>query len=151
MVIRVGAVVLRNGAGDVLTVRKQGATLFQLPGGKPEGEETMRETVVREAAEEIGVSLDPTQLQYLGDYTASAANEPDHEVSGAIYTYPSELTQNIGPHSEIRELKWAEPVPDSPGYAPLLATKVFPALHRQERLADMDAAGSGQEEGALTQ
>ena len=52
MAIRVGAVVLRNPQGDVLTVRKQGATLFQRPGGKPEGNETMRETVVREVGEE---------------------------------------------------------------------------------------------------
>ncbi|MGO1639044.1 MAG: NUDIX hydrolase [Ancrocorticia populi] len=139
MAIRVGAVVLRNSEGDVLTVRKQGASLFQLPGGKPEGEESMRETVVREAAEEVGIQLDPAQLEYLGDYTASAANEPGHDVSGAIYTYPSELTQNIAPHSEIRELKWAAPVPNSSGYAPLLATRVFPALERQERLADVNS------------
>ena len=134
MAIRVGAVVLRNPQGDVLTVRKQGATLFQLPGGKPEGNETMRETVVREVGEEVGIVLDPKHLEYLGDYTASAANEPGHDVSGAIYTYPSELTEDIAPHSEIRELKWATPIPDSPGNAPLLATRVFPELKRQERL-----------------
>ncbi|MGO1591611.1 MAG: NUDIX hydrolase [Ancrocorticia sp.] len=139
MAIRVGAVVLRNGEGDVLTVRKQGATLFQLPGGKPEGDETMRQTVVREAAEEVGVQLDPAQLEFLGDYTAQAANEPGHEVSGAIYTYPGELAEEFSPHSEIRELKWAHPVPGSPGYAPLLATRVFPALGRQERLEAVDA------------
>lgn len=57
--ITVGAVVLRNDVGEVLTVRKRGASLFQLPGGKPEAGESMLETVVRETAEEVGVELDP--------------------------------------------------------------------------------------------
>ncbi len=135
--ITVGAVVLRNELGEVLTVRKRGASLFQLPGGKPEEGETMRETVVREAAEEVGVNLDPARLEYLGKFTASAANEPDHQVTGTIYTY-GETAESVTsgeaaeseptPHAEIMELKWADPVPFSQGFAPLLSTRVFPAL-----------------------
>ena len=90
--ITVGAVVLRNDVGEVLTVRKRGASLFQLPGGKPEAGESMLETVVRETAEEVGVELDPERLEYLGEFTASAANEPGHQVTGTVFTYAESAT-----------------------------------------------------------
>ena len=64
--ITVGAVVLRNDVGEGLTVRKRGASLFQLPGGKPEAGESMLETVVRETAEDVGVELDPERLAAFG-------------------------------------------------------------------------------------
>jgi len=47
-VIRVSAVVLRNAAGEVLTVRKRNTSRFMLPGGKPDPGETPAETAVRE-------------------------------------------------------------------------------------------------------
>lgn len=141
--ITVGAVVLRNDLGEVLTVRKRGARLFQLPGGKPEVGESMVQTVVRETAEEVGVDLDPERLEYLGEFTASAANEPGHQVTGTIFTY-GESAESVtaagavhsavsieghpAPHAEILELKWANPVPFAEGFAPLLSTQVFPAL-----------------------
>lgn len=138
--ITVGAVVLRNDVGEVLTVRKRGASLFQLPGGKPEAGESMLETVVRETAEEVGVELDPERLEYLGEFTAGAANEPGHQVTGTVFTYaesatsvtvdgPVESTEGQpAPHAEILELKWMDPVPFAEGFAPLLSTQVFPAL-----------------------
>ena len=61
------------------------------------------------------------------EFTASAANEPGHEVTGTSYTYPMPLA-GFAPHAEIAELRWAEPVPYSEGFAPLLSTRVFPAL-----------------------
>ncbi len=126
-VIKVGAVVIRNREGEVLTVRKTGAKLFQLPGGKPEHGETMTQTVVRETAEEVGIELDPARLEYLGEFTADAANEPGHEVNGVIYTYPVPLG-GFAPHAEIAELKWSQPVPFAKEFAPLLSTRIFPAL-----------------------
>ncbi len=135
--ITVGAVVLRNEMGEVLTVRKRGASLFQLPGGKPEAGESMMQTVVRETAEEVGVDLDPARLEYLGEFTASAANEPGHQVTGTVFTY-GETAESVtagrsdesepAPRAEILELKWADPVPFAQGFAPLLSTQVFPAL-----------------------
>lgn len=139
-VIEVGAVVIRNRDGDVLTVRKSGASLFQLPGGKPELGETMPETVVREAAEEVGVDLDPDQLEYLGVFTATAANEPGHEVTGTIFTYGAHLA-GCAPHAEIAELRWSQPVPFAEGFAPLLSTRVFPALYEEERTVRGRAGG----------
>ena len=126
-VIKVGAVVIRNGRGEVLTVRKNGAELFQLPGGKPEIGETMPQTVIREAAEEVGIRLDPQHLRYLGEFTATAANEPGHDVTGTIFTYP-DVVDGFAPHAEIAELKWVDPVPFAEGCAPLLSTRIFPAL-----------------------
>src|SRR5690606_39457168 len=57
-VIRVSAVVLRDGAGRVLTGRKRGTARFMFPGGKPEPGETPAQTAVRETREERGVELD---------------------------------------------------------------------------------------------
>jgi 8-oxo-dGTP pyrophosphatase MutT (NUDIX family) len=101
-----------------------------LPGGKPEPGETPEQTAVREVAEELAVELDPSQLQWVGVFTAAAANEPDCEVEATVYSHPPVA---IGqPSAEIDELRWqflhAQPYPND--LAPLLAHHVFPVLVR---------------------
>ena len=45
--IEVAAVVIRNAAGQVLTVRKKSSTKYQLPGGKPEEGEALVDAALR--------------------------------------------------------------------------------------------------------
>lgn len=125
----VSAVCFVDELGRVLTVRKVGTSAFQLPGGKPEPGETTQATAAREVLEEIGVVVDPDQLTYLGTWTADAANEPDTSVTGTIYV--GQLAAVPQPAREIEELRWHD-VRDvgREGLAPLLATRVLPALQR---------------------
>jgi 8-oxo-dGTP diphosphatase len=125
--IRVSAVVIRDDAGRVLTVRKRGTVRFMLPGGKPEAGETAAETALREAEEELGARLDPALLQPLGVFHSAAANEPDHRLESTVFTHP--LVAIVGAAAEIVELRWLDPVaelPDDP--APMLREHVLPAL-----------------------
>jgi 8-oxo-dGTP pyrophosphatase MutT (NUDIX family) len=126
----VSAVVIRDDRGRVLVVRKRGTSRFMLPGGKIESGETPAETAVRELLEEVGAVLDPSSLTFLGEWTAPAANEPDHLVHGHIFEHP--WVPGLGVRAEIDELLWLHPdeMADRDDLAPLLVTRVLPALDR---------------------
>lgn len=102
-IIHVSAVVLRNAAGEVLTVRKKGTERFMFPGGKPEAGETAAETALRECAEEIGVELEPEGLREIGTFRCAAANEPGFELEAAVFEHPAHVMPK--PAAEIAELR----------------------------------------------
>lgn len=125
--IRVSAVVLRDGGGRVLTVRKRGTARFMLPGGKPEEGETPSQTALREVSEELLVDLQPAALRHLGTFRADAANEVATLVHAEVFVHPSVPVGD--PAAEIDELRWldlSQPLP--PDLAPLLEHHVLPAL-----------------------
>ena len=124
----VSAVVIRDELGRVLVVRKRGTSRFMLPGGKIEAGETAAHAAVRELREEVGAELDPASLVLLGEWTAPAANEPDHVVHGHIYEHP--WVPGLSLRAEIEELLWLHPAAmgDRDDLAPLLVTRVLPAL-----------------------
>ncbi|NHA67207.1 NUDIX domain-containing protein [Phycicoccus sp. CMS6Z-2] len=123
------AVVLRDGAGRVLTVRKRGTARFMLVGGKHEPGESPERTAVREAAEEVGAVLDEARLTRVGRFTAAAANEEGRLVESVVFTHPP-VPLGAPPESEIEEQRWLDarerPWPDD--LAPLLREHVLPAL-----------------------
>ena len=131
--IRVAAVVIRNPQGAVLCVRKKSSPRFQLPGGKLEAGESPLDAALRETLEEVGVDLDRHQLGFLGRFSAQASNEPGHTVTSTVFAAPAGVLDRMGVHpqpaAEIAEVDWIHPA-DTAGYelAPLLATRIFPAL-----------------------
>ncbi|WP_084078354.1 NUDIX domain-containing protein [Demequina sp. NBRC 110057] len=125
--IRVSAVVLRDEAGHILTVRKRGTSRFMLPGGKPEAGESAAQAAVRECQEEIHVTLEAADLELLGTFTAPAANEPGHQVEGTVFLHAAVEVDR--PAAEIDELRWLDPAAPLPGdLAPLLEHHVLPLL-----------------------
>ncbi|MCK8615785.1 NUDIX hydrolase [Gordonia sp. C13] len=123
-VIRVSAVVLRDSAGAVLTVRKRGTARFMFPGGKPEPGETALQTAIRECREELHLELDPSELQSRGVYRAVAANEDGFDVEAEVFVSTTVLDRDartLSPAAEIAELRW-QPLDGSafpPDLAPL--------------------------------
>jgi 8-oxo-dGTP pyrophosphatase MutT (NUDIX family) len=124
----VSAVVLRDGDGRILVVRKRGTSKYMLPGGKIESGETPAQAAVRELHEEVGAELEPESLAFLGEWTAPAANEPDHTVHGHIFEHP--WIDGLAVRAEIEDLLWLHPDEMSmrDDLAPLLVTRVLPAL-----------------------
>jgi 8-oxo-dGTP diphosphatase len=129
-VIRVSAVVVRDAAGRVLTVRKRGTARFMLPGGKPDAGETPAETGARELREEVGVVADPAALRELGTYLADAANEAGWLVEAAVFEHADAVPADVAPAAEIEELRWLDLVDEElpVDLAPLLRDHVVPAL-----------------------
>lgn len=122
----VAAIVMRDDEGRILVVRKQGTSRFMLPGGKIEVGETPDETAVREAHEELGVTLEPSRLRLLGEWTAPAANESGRTVQGHVYEHP--FVSGVEACSEIAEAQWlsATELTRRHDIAPLLSTCVLP-------------------------
>ena len=134
--IVVAAVVLRDEAGRMLSVRKRGTTSFLLPGGKLEPGETPAQAALREVAEEVGVVLDGERLALLGEFEAPAANEPGHVVRSTVFTHPARVVPTLA--AEIEELRWAslDELEADPSVAALTSRRVVPALRASEPIAD---------------
>nr|WP_035112424.1 NUDIX domain-containing protein [Corynebacterium freiburgense] len=120
--------VLRNAAGDVLSVRKQGTHAFMLPGGKVETGEDPRHTACREIQEELGLLIDPDTLEYFGEFTAPAANEPGWNVRCDVFILPKPLDILPRARAEIVESVWCSLTEETRQLAPLSRDIVFPAL-----------------------
>jgi 8-oxo-dGTP pyrophosphatase MutT (NUDIX family) len=124
----VSAVVLRDGEGRILVVRKRGTSKYMLPGGKIEAGESPAQAAVRELHEEVGAELEPDSLTFLGEWTAPAANETGRTVHGHIFEHP--WLDGLAVRAEIEDLLWLHPdeMAKRDDLAPLLVTRVLPAL-----------------------
>jgi 8-oxo-dGTP pyrophosphatase MutT (NUDIX family) len=98
-----------------------------------EAGETPAQAAVRELFEEVGAELDPAHLTFLGEWTAPAANEPDHTVHGHIFEHP--WIDGLSVRAEIEDLLWLHPdeMATRDDLAPLLVTRVLPALAPEVR------------------
>jgi len=124
----VSAVVLRDGDGRILVVRKRGTSRYKLPGGKIEAGESPAQAAVRELHEEVGAELELESLTFLGEWTAPAANETGLTVHGHIFEHP--WLDGLAVRAEIEDLLWLHPdeMAKRDDLAPLLVTRVLPAL-----------------------
>ncbi|MEV8266785.1 NUDIX domain-containing protein [Microbacterium sp. NPDC076911] len=118
-IVRVSAMVVSDEQGRALVVRKAGASVFQQPGGKPDPGETALETGLRELEEETGVVVDPVNVEALGTFTDTAANEPGHSVIAQAFAVKVHGVEAVA-SAEIAELRWVREheVADTP-LAPL--------------------------------
>ncbi|WP_461189222.1 NUDIX hydrolase [Arthrobacter sp. Z4-13] len=125
--IVVSAVCVFDDAGRLLTVRKRGTSMFMHPGGKPEAGETAVQTAARELAEEVGIVVDPRELQLMGVWIADAANEAATDIEATVFLAPG--TWAAHPSAEIAEIRWLELTGELPAdLAPLLTDHILPEL-----------------------
>jgi 8-oxo-dGTP diphosphatase len=132
-VIRIVAAVVLDEAGRVLLVRKRGTSRFMLPGGKLDKEESPAEALAREIEEELGCGL-AGEPWLLGDFSAPAANEPDHRVEAQIFG--AELIGEARACAEIEALIWHDPETEASfPLAPLARDHVFPLVRARRKAA----------------
>ena len=125
--IRIVAAVILNPQGNLLLVRKRGTTMFMQPGGKFEPGETGEQAIVRELSEELGFELEADDFEYVGRFSAPAANEIDHLVDCDVH-FTVVDAEGVAA-AEIEELRWIDPWRmDDLAVAPLTATVMRPYI-----------------------
>lgn len=130
-ILRVSAVCIYDQAGRLLTVRKQGTTKFMHPGGKPEPGESAAEAGARELSEEVGLDIPAADLELMGVWHGTAANEANTDIAATVFTAPGRWdAEAIHPAAEIAELRWMQldSAADFDDLAPLLTDYVLPRL-----------------------
>lgn len=91
--------------GKLLAARSAGKDTWYLPGGKREEGESDVETLVREIAEELSVTLDPASAQLAGAWEAQAHGKADGVVV-RMTCYTADYTGELKPSSEIESFGW---------------------------------------------
>ncbi|MCG7530691.1 NUDIX domain-containing protein [Psychrobium sp. MM17-31] len=89
----------------LLCVRSTGKTLFYVPGGKIEANESIEQALIREIKEELSVSLIESSIAKCCTVTSPADGKPAGtlvELSCFTANYSGTLTVN----AEIEELAW---------------------------------------------
>jgi 8-oxo-dGTP diphosphatase len=126
-VIRIVAAVVLDPLGRLLLVRKRDTVTFMQPGGKFEPGETSERALIRELGEELGFELEPADLEYVGRFSAEAANEAGHMVDCDVHFTVVE-TEGVAA-AEIEELIWIDPANmDDVALAPLTANVMRPYI-----------------------
>jgi mutator protein MutT len=126
-IIRIAAAVILNPQGELLLVRKRGTATFMQPGGKFETGETGEQALIRELNEEVGFELEPRDLEYVGRFTAPAANEAGHLVDCDVHF--TVVTDEGAAAAEIEELIWIDPTRmDDVALAPLTGEVMRPFI-----------------------
>jgi len=105
-IIQIAAAIIINDHDEILLVRKEGSIYFMQAGGKIEIGETPIHTLVRELQEELYLTIEQTQCDYLGEFLAPAANEANHIVKAHLFSVIIPYTITLAPQAELAEVGW---------------------------------------------
>lgn len=127
-IYKIGAIILD--AGRLLVVRKKGAdrSEYIIPGGKPEGSEEPKQTLVRELQEELQVGV--MSISYFATFRETAIFE---RVPMTMAVYVTEVVGTPVAAAEIDDIQWIDRYYAKSGIAlgTVLSRHVIPALvHR---------------------
>jgi len=127
--IRIAAGLIVDRHGRVLLVRKRGTTTFMQAGGKIEPHESAYQALIRELEEELGFAAEPHAPEYLGEFTALAANEEKCVVMADVFFIRADL--DVAPAAEIEEIRWIRPGDESLPLAPLTRDYLLPIARQR--------------------
>lgn len=111
--------------GRMLVVRPHGVPVWFLPGGLVEPGESLREAAAREAAEEVGVSIDPASLRPWTVVSAPAHGRPG--TTAVIAVHVGLYSGHVRALGEIAEVAWITSA-DRPGCAAAIQLVVDEAV-----------------------
>ncbi len=113
----------------LLVLEESDQELYLMPGGTPEAQESMEQTLSRELKEELDVELDIKSLRYLGPFEDVAAGKEDARVH--IELYLGDFSGRMKPSSEVKRLVWFGKDDNLSRLAPVTRNKILPALLKQ--------------------
>jgi len=91
----------------LLVVRSKGKSLFYLPGGKREHNETDHDALNREISEELAVDLMPSTITYAATLEAQADGKPEG-ILVKLTCYFADYNGTPTPAAEIEELRYVD-------------------------------------------
>lgn len=89
----------------IAMVRSHNKTLFYIPGGKREPNETDEQALCRELDEELTLTLHPDSIRFYGEFIGSADGKQDG-IQVRIRCYFADYDDTPVPAAEIAELAW---------------------------------------------
>ena len=93
--------------GKILSTKSKGKKVYYIPGGKREVGENDEQTLIREIAEELSVTIIPNTAEYLGTFKGQS----DGHAQGIIVKMTCYTAKYIGvlkANSEIEEVVWLQ-------------------------------------------
>ena len=89
----------------LLAVRSYGKSLYYIPGGKRDADETDAQALIREIQEELSVDLVPKSLCYADSFQAQAHGKAQGVIVN-MTCYYAEYNGDLLPTAEIEEIRW---------------------------------------------
>jgi 8-oxo-dGTP diphosphatase len=89
----------------ILAARSRGRDTYYIPGGKREPGESDEAALVREIAEEVSMALDPSLLQFYGEFQAQAHGQAEG-VLVRLRCYTTTERGEVSAAAEIEEVTW---------------------------------------------
>ena len=117
--------------GKILSTKSKGKTTYYIPGGKRENGESDIQTLIREVAEELSVTITPNTAEYIGTFSAQS-DGAKQGIQVIMTCYKAKYSGNLKANSEIEEIKWLN-------YSDLaiiseVDKKIFTFLHKKGEL-----------------
>lgn len=117
--------------GKILSTKSKGKTTYYIPGGKRENGESDIQTLIREVAEELSVTIIPNTAEYIGTFSAQS-DGAKQGIQVIMTCYKAKYSGNLKANSEIEEIKWLN-------YSDLaiiseVDKKIFTFLHKKGEL-----------------
>jgi 8-oxo-dGTP pyrophosphatase MutT (NUDIX family) len=91
--------------GKILSTLSRGKSVFYIPGGKREENETDEQTLVREIKEELDVDIVLDTVEYLGVYEAQS-DGAEEGVMVKMTSYIGDYVGELKASSEIERFEW---------------------------------------------
>lgn len=89
----------------ILAAKSRGRDTYYIPGGKREPGESDEEALVREISEEISILLNPSLLEFYGEFQAQAHGQPEG-VLVRLRCYTTVEKGAVQAAAEIDEVAW---------------------------------------------
>src|SRR5690625_5772032 len=105
--LHLAVALLHNDAQEILLVRKDHSKHYMLAGGKVEAQESPFVALTRELHEELNILVTAYLPHFVGQFTATAANEKDYTVHAHLYTLYWTGPIQVG--TEIKQEHWISP------------------------------------------
>src|SRR5690606_11085243 len=126
--VRIVAAVIFDANGCVLLLKKRGSKIYIQRGGKREEGEAALDTLARELAEELAVTLLRDCAVALGQFSDDAVHEAGRRVEAEVFVCSVEGVPQA--NAEIQTLAWVHPaaLPADLCIAPLSRNHFLPAV-----------------------